>query len=445
VGFNDEEEVDVFDLSEEPSKSDDYSTETNMFAVEFDVSEGKRANPVQASVPPSSAFADDEDEFDLNGGASASIDDDDDDDFPSENEGFFSKIKGMFAKPDIDDDIDTDVDFDDADGDFSGSDDFPAEIGGGGGGFFSKIKGIFAKPDVDEDIDADTDLADADFSDSDEFPAENEGFFSKIKGMFAKPADMDDLDDDFNDVLPDDDADYTPVLDKSDSGVFEMSSSAATPAEPEFEEFEAVKAGLETAKADETAEPEFEAVKAEFEALGSKPEPVAAKSAPREEESDEFDVSASAPPPPPVPVILPPPVFDKIAHVSLSVKNLQASIDFYTKLGFTKRFVFNKNGRLFGVYLEFGRGNFIEIFEDTRPKRSGASKRTVGHFCLETPNIDTAIESLSSRGIEHTPKKSGADSTYQIWLKDPDGNEFEIHQYTPESSQLTGKDVEADW
>ena len=455
MGFKDDDEFDLSDLSARaganavpPSKPEDYGTETNMFAVEFDVSERNYANPAKAAPPPAparpSAFADDEDEFDLSGAASGSAYiDDDDDEFPAENEGFFSKIKAMFAKPRVDDDdIDLDIDLDDASDDFSDIVEFPDEKEG----FFSKIKGMFAKPDVDDgDIDTGVDLDDAvgDFSGGDDdFPEEKEGFFSKIKGMFSKPADIDDFDDD---LLDDDD--YTPVLDKGgDSGVFDLSFSAAPraepefeAAEPEFEEFEAVRADFEA------AEPEFEAVKAEFEAFGTKPQFSAGGAAASfEEDGDEFDLSASVPPPPPVRAPLPPPVFNRIAHVCLNVKDLDASIDFYTKLGFTKCFAFTKNGGLFGAYLEFGGGNFIELFKDTH-RGAGAARGRLAHFCLETPDINATIESLSSRGIEHTPKKLGSDHTYQIWLKDPDGNDFEIHQYTRESSQITGKDVEADW
>jgi len=505
VGFNDEEEADVFELSAGPSKPEEYSTETNVFSVEFDASEVRRAEPAQAAPPPvpvsasAPAPADDDDEFDFSGGvSSATIDDDDD--FPVEGAGVFSKIKGMFATPDddLDDDVDFDVDVDvsadveadvdldddaDVDGDFSDDDDFPAESGG----FFAKIKGMFAKPDDDldddvdfdddvdvgADIEVDVDLDDdvdvdvgGDFSDDDEFPAEKGGFFSKIKGAFAKSED--DIDD-FDDDLPDD---YTPVLDEDDGGddVFDLSHSAVTlQAEPEFEAagpkskpvkteifevaepkskpvktevFDVAEPEFETVKVEfEAAEPEFEAVKTAFEAFGSEPEPAFQEAKPSGED-DEFDLSANVPPP--APALLPPPVFSRFAHVCLRVKNLGASADFYAKLGFTKRFAFNKNGRLFGVYLEFGSGNFVELFEDARRNLSPKNGR-LAHFCLETPDIDAAMESLSSRGIEYTPKKLGTDATYQIWLKDPDGNEFEIHQYTPESSQFTGKNVEADW
>ena len=140
----------------------------------------------------------------------------------------------------------------------------------------------------------------------------------------------------------------------------------------------------------------------------------------------------------------PPPVFTRLAHVCLYVGDLGRSVEYYCKLGFRKRFVFNRNGRLFGAYLEFGEGNFIELFEDTSRGAVTAPGR-LAHFCLETPDIDAAMEALSARGIAFSPKKLGSDSTYQIWLKDPDGNDFEIHQYTEKSSQLIGGEVEADW
>ena len=52
---------------------------------------------------------------------------------------------------------------------------------------------------------------------------------------------------------------------------------------------------------------------------------------------------------------------------------------------------------------------------------------------------------LQARGITFPEKKLGCDHTWQIWLKDPDGNAFEVHQYTPGSMQFTGGTVEADW
>lgn len=132
----------------------------------------------------------------------------------------------------------------------------------------------------------------------------------------------------------------------------------------------------------------------------------------------------------------------RIAHVCLFVQDLKRSIDFYTRLGFAVRFRFTRKGRLFGAYLEISNGNFIEIFEDVNIKTPVEQS---GHFCLEVEDMDELIEKLMKQGIPLTEKKLGCDDTYQIWLTDPDGNKFEMHEYTSKSSQFTGRDVEADW
>ncbi|GBU23119.1 hypothetical protein R80B4_03035 [Fibrobacteres bacterium R8-0-B4] len=215
-------------------------------------------------------------------------------------------------------------------------------------------------------------------------------------------------------------ADTAPAPEVTDSGVFELQPPPAAPSDAH-----------DGRKGDEWEigwEPEDDGAAAEFDVSGSG------------EAQAQAQANAAAEPAPETP----PPVFTKIAHVCLYVKDLGRSVDFYSKLGFQKRFVFNRNGRLFGAYMEFGDGNFIELFEDVSRSAVAALGR-LAHFCLETPDIDAAMESLSARGIGFSPKKLGCDSTYQIWLKDPDGNEFEIHQYTENSSQIVGGEVEADW
>jgi lactoylglutathione lyase len=142
--------------------------------------------------------------------------------------------------------------------------------------------------------------------------------------------------------------------------------------------------------------------------------------------------------------ILPGSMFKRIAHVCLNVKNLERSLEFYTRLGCEPVFRFTRKGGLFGVYLRLAPSSFIEIFEDstlaTPPVNSG-----LAHFCLETEDLDGLLAELGSRGIAASDKKLGCDATWQIWLADPDGNRFEVHEYTKQSMQRTGGTVEADW
>ena len=59
--------------------------------------------------------------------------------------------------------------------------------------------------------------------------------------------------------------------------------------------------------------------------------------------------------------------------------------------------------------------------------------------------VDTREARGSQQTLNRLAKKLGCDQTWQIWLEDPDGNSFEVHQYTPESAQFMGGSVEADW
>lgn len=136
-------------------------------------------------------------------------------------------------------------------------------------------------------------------------------------------------------------------------------------------------------------------------------------------------------------------MFKKIAHVCLNVRNLERSIDYYSKLGFITKFKFTRKGKYFGTYLEISDGNYIEMFEN--PDLNEVQNTGIAHFCLQTDDIDYVIETLQSRNIKFTQKKLGCDNTYQIWLTDPDGNQFEVHQYTNLSAQLKPRNVEADW
>jgi catechol 2,3-dioxygenase-like lactoylglutathione lyase family enzyme len=136
-------------------------------------------------------------------------------------------------------------------------------------------------------------------------------------------------------------------------------------------------------------------------------------------------------------------MFKRIAHVCLNVKNLERSLDFYERLGLSPVFRFTRKGGLFGVYLKLAEASFIEIFED--PKLETPVNTGLVHFCLETKDLDTLMAELRTKGIAVTDKKLGCDGTWQTWLADPDGNRFEVHQYTAKSMQFAGGTVEADW
>jgi lactoylglutathione lyase/glyoxylase I family protein len=125
--------------------------------------------------------------------------------------------------------------------------------------------------------------------------------------------------------------------------------------------------------------------------------------------------------------------------MSIQVKDMQRCIEFYRdKLGFPVTFTFMKDGHLSGAYFSLGDRSFIEAFEMEKPDG-------ITHFCLETDDMDDFIAQATAKGVACTPKKIGSDGTWQTWLRDPDGNAFEVHQYTAKSMQFLGGECEITW
>jgi len=133
-----------------------------------------------------------------------------------------------------------------------------------------------------------------------------------------------------------------------------------------------------------------------------------------------------------------------IAHVCILSRDLDRTLEFYCgALELRRKFDFFKEAELIGFYLEIDQGHYLEVFKgDTVAEPQG---RRITHFCLEVGDIDAVRDRLFSRGIEVSGKTKGSDASWQIWCKDPDGIDIEFHQYTPESSQLTGARCNVNW
>ncbi|MEI8313767.1 MAG: VOC family protein [Verrucomicrobiota bacterium] len=133
-----------------------------------------------------------------------------------------------------------------------------------------------------------------------------------------------------------------------------------------------------------------------------------------------------------------------LAHVCILSRDLDRTLEFYCgALGLRRKFDFFKGEELIGFYLEIDPGHYIEVFKgDTVPEPQG---RRITHFCLEVDDIGKVRASLISHGIGATEKKKGSDGSWQIWCKDPDGTDIEFHEYTAESSQITGTRCIVNW
>ena len=57
------------------------------------------------------------------------------------------------------------------------------------------------------------------------------------------------------------------------------------------------------------------------------------------------------------------------------------------------------------------------------------------HLCFEVEDIEGYRRDLIQKGVNVTEVKVGMDRSKQAWVKDPDGNDIELMEYTPESAQ----------
>ena len=137
----------------------------------------------------------------------------------------------------------------------------------------------------------------------------------------------------------------------------------------------------------------------------------------------------------------------KLAHLCLFTDQLDTMIAFYRDvMGFPVKFTMkNDDGFAFGYYFATGDVTFVEIFD-----QKGAVKQwggTVGalrlnqdthmrHFCFEVDGLEALCAKLEGQGIKVRPISVGMDHSKQAWIKDPDGNDIELMEYTPKSLQL---------
>ena len=94
------------------------------------------------------------------------------------------------------------------------------------------------------------------------------------------------------------------------------------------------------------------------------------------------------------------------------------------------------------VYIELAPKQFIELFpatEGQKPHTKWNEHADYSHFALTVDDIYAAREELEGRGLTFdTEISKGPSETYQMWAHDPDGNKFEIMQFTDKSYQIVG-------
>ncbi len=128
----------------------------------------------------------------------------------------------------------------------------------------------------------------------------------------------------------------------------------------------------------------------------------------------------------------------QVAHLCIGATDLDATFDFYTQvLGLQPGFDFIKDDARIGFYIKAGANTFIEVFvEGQQPT---LERVLIRHLCLEVADMDAVIDTVRGKGWAISDKTMGFDNSWQAWITDPSGVSIELMQYTPESTQFTGK------
>ena len=156
-------------------------------------------------------------------------------------------------------------------------------------------------------------------------------------------------------------------------------------------------------------------------------------------------------------------LFKNIMHIAFYTDNMNEMLDYYTnKLGATikvlsrykiyanrpdrpqfQKIALETPEKIMNVYLELAPGQYVELF----PKIDGQTKNDAkwneqlgySHYALTVEDIFETRKILEERGVVFdTTISKGPSETYQMWTHDPDGNMFEIMQYTENSYQVKG-------
>lgn len=154
--------------------------------------------------------------------------------------------------------------------------------------------------------------------------------------------------------------------------------------------------------------------------------------------------------------------FNEVMHLSFYTDQMDVMRDFYeNKLGlkakiimryeaykgngnrgaWSKRAETDPNGIAY-IFIELAPGQFLELFPKADGQKEYIEPNThlgYSHFALMVDDIHEAREELVKAGVEIDIEPNiGQSQTWQMWIHDPDGNKFEIMQYTLDSLQFKG-------
>ncbi|SNT27373.1 hypothetical protein SAMN05421770_106242 [Granulicella rosea] len=103
-------------------------------------------------------------------------------------------------------------------------------------------------------------------------------------------------------------------------------------------------------------------------------------------------------PPPAAQAVVPSPKLAGIAHVALRVKNLDASVAFYERLGFVKAFALSRDGAVYEAFIKINDRQYLELYPvDAKNTQIGFL-----HLCFEGKDLPAVHDYYVQHGL--TPK-----------------------------------------
>lgn len=128
----------------------------------------------------------------------------------------------------------------------------------------------------------------------------------------------------------------------------------------------------------------------------------------------------------------------RVNHVGIYVKDLQQSVDFYTKtLGMREAFVMgNRNGNPGTYYIQVNKDTFLELAQSTNDRPVGIS-----HVGFETENMNDTAAELKKRGITVPEVTSVGSGAPHMSINDPNGVRLEMLEFAPGSLQRKAIDA----
>ena len=119
----------------------------------------------------------------------------------------------------------------------------------------------------------------------------------------------------------------------------------------------------------------------------------------------------------------------RFAHTNMRVRDVDASLRFYTALGFERRGKLDF-GSAYNVYLGLpGDGDRLELTVNVGQEVGYDLGSGYGHFAVEVEDLDAKLAQLAEQGIapEKPPYAPGGRAGLRIcFVQDPDGYRIEL-------------------